>query len=71
MSTHTIDTAMARRMVEASAIRGASIIGVGGIGVGSWAWVSAAPERANRAKPPKKSRQEENRERRTGMEKIS
>lgn len=27
MSTHTIDTAMARRMVEASAIRGASIIG--------------------------------------------
>lgn len=30
MSTHTIDTAMARRMVEASAIRGASIIGVPG-----------------------------------------
>ncbi len=27
MSTHTIDTAMARRMVEASAIQGASIIG--------------------------------------------
>ena len=27
MTTHTIDTAMARRMVEASAIRGASIIG--------------------------------------------
>lgn len=27
MSTNTIDTAMARRMVEASAIRGASIIG--------------------------------------------
>ncbi|MDP2828467.1 MAG: hypothetical protein Q8O37_07660 [Sulfuricellaceae bacterium] len=27
MSTHTIDTAMARRMVEACAIRGASIIG--------------------------------------------
>jgi hypothetical protein len=27
MSTHTIDTAMAKRMVEASAIRGASIIG--------------------------------------------
>ena len=27
MSTHTIDTAMARRMVEANAIRGASIIG--------------------------------------------
>ena len=27
MSAHTIDTAMARRMVEASAIRGASIIG--------------------------------------------
>lgn len=27
MSTHTIDTAMARRMVEAQAIRGASIIG--------------------------------------------
>ena len=30
MSTHTIDTAMARRMVEASAIRGASIIGLPG-----------------------------------------
>ena len=30
MSAHTIDTAMARRMVEASAIRGASIIGVPG-----------------------------------------
>ena len=27
MNTHTIDTAMAKRMVEASAIRGASIIG--------------------------------------------
>ena len=27
MSTHTIDTALARRMVEACAIRGASIIG--------------------------------------------
>lgn len=27
MSSHTIDTAMAKRMVEASAIRGASIIG--------------------------------------------
>ena len=27
MSTHTIDTAMAKRMVEAAAIRGASIIG--------------------------------------------
>lgn len=27
MSTHTIDTAMAKRMVEASAIRGAAIIG--------------------------------------------
>ncbi len=27
MTTHTIDTAMAKRMVEASAIRGASIIG--------------------------------------------
>ena len=27
MSDHTIDTALARRMVEASAIRGASIIG--------------------------------------------
>src|SRR5512137_1765359 len=27
MSTHTIDTAMARRMVEASAISGAAIIG--------------------------------------------
>ncbi len=27
MRTHTIDTAMARRMVEASAIRGATIIG--------------------------------------------
>ena len=30
MSAHTIDTAMARRMVEASAIRGASIIGLPG-----------------------------------------
>lgn len=30
MSTHTIDTAMARKMVEASAIRGASIIGIPG-----------------------------------------
>lgn len=30
MSTHTIDTAMARRLVEASAIRGASIIGLPG-----------------------------------------
>ena len=30
MSTHTIDTGMARRMVEASAIRGASIIGLPG-----------------------------------------
>lgn len=30
MSTYTIDTAMARRMVEASAIRGASIIGLPG-----------------------------------------
>ena len=30
MSAQTIDTAMARRMVEASAIRGASIIGVPG-----------------------------------------
>lgn len=30
MSTHTIDTAMVRRLVEASAIRGASIIGVPG-----------------------------------------
>lgn len=30
MSAHTIDTAMARRMVEASAIRGASIIGMPG-----------------------------------------
>jgi hypothetical protein len=30
MSEHTIDTAMARRMVEASAILGASIIGVPG-----------------------------------------
>jgi len=27
MSTHTIDTLLARRMVEAAAIRGASIIG--------------------------------------------
>jgi hypothetical protein len=27
MNPHTVDTAMARRMVEASAIRGASIIG--------------------------------------------
>ncbi len=27
MNVHTIDTAMARRMVEACAIRGASIIG--------------------------------------------
>lgn len=34
MSAHTIDTAMARRMVEASAIRGASIIGLpGGWGI--------------------------------------
>ena len=30
MSTHTIDTGMARRMVEASAISGASIIGLPG-----------------------------------------
>ncbi len=30
MTAHTIDTAMARRMVEASAIRGASIIGMPG-----------------------------------------
>ena len=30
MSAHTIDTAMARRIVEASAIRGVSIIGVPG-----------------------------------------
>jgi hypothetical protein len=30
MSAHTIDTAMARRMAEASAIRGASIIGLPG-----------------------------------------
>lgn len=30
MSTHTIDTAMARKMVEASAIRGASVIGIPG-----------------------------------------
>ncbi len=27
MSSHTIDTAMAKRLVEAAAIRGASIIG--------------------------------------------
>jgi hypothetical protein len=30
MTTHTIDTAMAKRMVEASSIRGASIIGQAG-----------------------------------------
>ncbi|MFZ4538816.1 hypothetical protein [Propionivibrio sp.] len=30
MNAHTIDTAMARRLVEASAIRGASIIGLPG-----------------------------------------
>ena len=30
MSTHTIDTAMAKRMVEAAAIHGASIIGQSG-----------------------------------------
>jgi hypothetical protein len=57
MKTHTIDTSMARRMVEACAIRGASIIGQpGGWSVVLKMGVQELPLGAQRSDKPRTSR---------------
>ena len=54
MNTHTIDTSMAKRMVEASAIRGASIIGQpGGWLVGLKMGLQERPLGAQRSDKPR------------------